>query len=123
VTPAVNQVEVHPYLANDEVRAFNAEHGIATEAWSPIAQGKVLEDPTIVRIAESLGKSPAQVTLRWHIQRGDIVFPKSVTRNRVEENFDLFDFELSGEDMTDITSLDKGERTGPDPDTFNYIPE
>jgi 2,5-diketo-D-gluconate reductase A len=123
VTPAVNQVEVHPYLTNEEVRAFNAEHGIATEAWSPIAQGRVLKDPTLVRIAESLGKSTAQVTLRWHLQRGDIVFPKSVTRSRVEENFDLFDFELSVEDMADITGLDKNERTGPDPDTFNYVPE
>ena len=123
LTPAVNQIEVHPYLANDEVRAFDAEHGIATEAWSPIAQGKVLDDPTIVRIAENVGKTPAQVTLRWHLQRGDIVFPKSVTRSRVEENFDLFDFELSGTDMTDITALDRGERTGPDPDTFNYVPE
>jgi 2,5-diketo-D-gluconate reductase A len=123
VTPAVNQVEIHPYLANEEVRAFDAEHGIATEAWSPIAQGKVLEDPTIVRVADNLGRTPAQVTLRWHIQRGDIVFPKSVTRGRVEENFAIFDFELSDEDMADITGLDKGERTGPDPDTFNYVPK
>jgi 2,5-diketo-D-gluconate reductase A len=123
VTPAVNQIEVHPYLANNEVRAFCAEHGIATEAWSPIAQGGVLEDPAIVRIAEHLDRSPAQVTLRWHLQRGDIIFPKSVTRSRVEENFDLFGFELSGEDMAAIDGLDKGERTGPDPDTFNYIPE
>ena len=123
VTPAVNQVEIHPYLANDEVRAYDAEHGIATEAWSPIAQGKVLQDPVIVRIAENLGRTPAQVTLRWHIQRGDIVFPKSVTRSRVEENFAIFDFELSATDMDDITGLDRGERTGPDPDTFNYVPE
>jgi 2,5-diketo-D-gluconate reductase A len=123
VTPAVNQVEIHPYLTNEEVRAFDSEHGIATEAWSPIAQGRVLDDPTIVRIAEAHGKSPAQVTLRWHIQRGDIVFPKSVTRSRVEENFDIFDFELSGIDMTDITELNRDERTGPDPDTFNYVPE
>ena len=123
VTPAVNQVEIHPYLTNDEVRAFDSEHGIATEAWSPIAQGKVLDDPTITRIAESNAKTPAQVTLRWHLQRGDIVFPKSVTRSRVEENFDVFDFELSGTDMTDISSLDKGERTGPDPDTFDYVPD
>ncbi len=123
VTPAVNQVEVHPYLANNEVRTFCAEHGIAIEAWSPIAQGGVLKDPAIVRIAENLGKSPAQVTLRWHIQRGDIIFPKSVTRSRVEENFDLFSFELSGEDMAAIDGLDKGERTGPDPDTFNMVPE
>jgi 2,5-diketo-D-gluconate reductase A len=123
VTPAVNQIEVHPYLGNEEVRAQNAELGIATEAWSPIAQGKVLEDETLVRIAASLDRTPAQVTLRWHLQRGDIVFPKSVTRSRVEENFALFDFELSGDDMADITALDRGERTGPDPDTFNYIPD
>ena len=123
VTPAVNQIEVHPYFANDEVRAFNSEHGIATEAWSPIAQGNVLKDETVTRIAGNLGKSPAQVTLRWHIQRGDIVFPKSVTRSRVEENFALFDFELSGEDMTAITALDRDGRQGPNPDEFNYIPE
>jgi 2,5-diketo-D-gluconate reductase A len=122
VTPAVNQIEVHPYLSNDEVRAFDAEHGIATEAWSPIAKGNVLDDPTVVRIAEANGKTPAQVTLRWHVQRGDIVFPKSVTRTRVEENFHIFDFELSEADMVDITALDRGERTGPDPDTFNRIP-
>jgi 2,5-diketo-D-gluconate reductase A len=123
IVPAVNQIEVHPYLTQDDVRAFDAEHGIATEAWSPIAQGKVLDDPTIVRIAENLGRTPAQVTLRWHLQRGDIVFPKSVTRSRVEENFALFDFELSGTDMDDITGLDRGERTGPDPDTFDYVPD
>ncbi|MGZ6797855.1 MAG: aldo/keto reductase [Nocardioidaceae bacterium] len=123
VVPAVNQVEIHPYFGNEDVRAFDAEHGIATEAWSPIAQGKVLDDATLVRIAESHGKRPAQVTLRWHIQRGDIVFPKSVTRSRVEENFNIFDFELSGTDMTDITALNKDERIGPDPDTFNYVPE
>jgi len=123
VTPAVNQIEVHPYFTNDEVRAFNSEHGIATEAWSPIAQGNVLQDETVTRIAGNLGRTPAQVTLRWHIQRGDIVFPKSVTRSRVEENFQLFDFELSGEDMTAITALDRDGRQGPDPDEFNYIPE
>jgi 2,5-diketo-D-gluconate reductase A len=122
ITPAVNQIEIHPYLGNEEVRAYDAAHGIATEAWSPIAKGQVLEDPTITRIAQNLGKTPAQVTLRWHVQRGDIVFPKSVTRSRVEENFALFDFELSTEDMTSITALDRGERTGPDPDTFNYVP-
>jgi 2,5-diketo-D-gluconate reductase A len=123
VVPAVNQIELHPYFQNREVDAYGREHGIHTEAWAPIAQGKVLDDPTIVRIAENLGKTPAQVTLRWHLQRGDIVFPKSVTRSRVEENFDLFDFELSGTDMTDITALNQDERTGPDPDTFNYVPE
>ena len=82
--PAVNQIEVHPYFANDEVRAYGSEHGIATEAWSPIAQGKVLDDPVIARVADAHGKTPAQVVLRWHIQRGDIVFPKSVDRERMK---------------------------------------
>ena len=123
VVPAVNQIEVHPYLAQDDVRAFGAEHSIATEAWSPIARGKVLGDPVITAIARRLERSPAQVTLRWHVQRGDIVFPKSVTRSRIEENFRLFDFELTPQDMAAITALDRGERVGPDPDTFNYIPK
>jgi 2,5-diketo-D-gluconate reductase A len=122
VVPAVNQIEVHPYLVQDAVRAFDAEHGIATEAWSPIAQGKVLDDPVIARIAGNRDRTPAQVTLRWHVQRGDIVFPKSVTASRVEENFALFDCELSADEMTDITLLNRDERTGPDPDTFNYVP-
>jgi 2,5-diketo-D-gluconate reductase A len=122
VVPAVNQIEVHPYLAQDELRAFNAQHQIATEAWSPIAQGKVLDDPAVVRVAERVGRTPAQVTLRWHVQRGDIVFPKSVTRSRIEENFALFDFELTEDDLREIDSLNRDERTGPDPDTFNYIP-
>jgi 2,5-diketo-D-gluconate reductase A len=122
--PAVNQIEVHPYFANDEVRAYGQQHGIATEAWSPIAQGKVLDDPVVTRIAESTGKSPAQVVLRWHIQRGDIVFPKSVTPQRIKDNFALFDFELGTEDFDAISALDKGEggRIGPNPDTFDYIP-
>jgi len=122
VRPAVNQIEVHPYLAQDDVRAFDAEHEIVTEAWSPIAQGKVLDDPAIVQIAENLGRTPAQVVLRWHVQRGDVVFPKSVTPQRMEENFALFDFELSEGDMASITGLDRHERTGPDPDTFDYVP-
>ncbi|MDP8939615.1 MAG: aldo/keto reductase [Actinomycetota bacterium] len=122
--PAVNQIEVHPYLANDAVRAYGQEHGIATEAWSPIAQGEVLDDPTINEIAGKVGKTPAQVVLRWHIQRGDIVFPKSVTPSRIKENFELFDFELEQGDVDEISALDKGEdgRTGPHPDTFDYIP-
>lgn len=122
--PAVNQIEVHPYFTNEEVRAYGSEHGIATEAWSPIAQGKVLDDPVITRIAEALGKSPAQVVLRWHIQRGDIVFPKSVTEQRIKDNFALFDFELGDDDLSAISGLDKGEdgRTGPNPDTFDYVP-
>ena len=120
--PAVNQIEVHPYLTQDDLRAFNTAHGIATEAWSPIAQGKVLGDPVITAIADRVGRSAAQVTLRWHLQRGDIVFPKSVTRSRVEENFALFDFELTADDVAAITALNRNERTGPNPDEFNYIP-
>jgi 2,5-diketo-D-gluconate reductase A len=124
VIPAVNQVEVHPFFTNDEVRAYGAEHGIATEAWSPIAQGGVLKDPTISTIAERVGKSTAQVTLRWHVQLGHIVFPKSVTRERVQANFEIFDFELTDEDLMLISALDQGEkgRTGPNPETFDYIP-
>ena len=122
--PAVNQIEVHPYLTNDTVRGYGQEHGIATEAWSPIAQGGVLEDPAITRIAEKAGKTPAQVVLRWHVQRGDIVFPKSVTPSRIGENFDLFDFELGPDEVDEITALDRGEegRTGPHPDTFARVP-
>jgi len=122
IRPAVNQIEVHPYLAQDDVRAFDADHEIVTEAWSPIAQGKVLDDPAVTAIAEQLGRTAAQVVLRWHIQRGDVVFPKSVTRERIEQNLALFDFELGTDQMATLTGLDRGERTGPDPDTFNYIP-
>ena len=122
VRPAVNQIEVHPYLTQDEVRAFGAEHGIVTEAWAPIAKGKVADDAVIQGIAAQVGRTPAQVTLRWHVQRGDVVFPKSVTRARVEENFHIFDFELDEEAMSAISALDRGERTGPDPDSFNYVP-
>jgi 2,5-diketo-D-gluconate reductase A len=122
VRPAVNQIEVHPYLAQDDVRAFDADHEIVTEAWSPIAKGTVLDDPAIVQIAENVGRTPAQVVLRWHVQRGDVVFPKSVTPERIQQNFDIFDFELSEGDMASITGLDRHERTGPDPDTFDYIP-
>ncbi|BBX06541.1 aldo/keto reductase [Mycolicibacterium aichiense] len=123
--PAVNQIEVHPYFANDELRAYGTDHTILTEAWSPIAQGAVLGDPVIGKIAERLGKSPAQVTLRWHIERGDIVFPKSVTPERIKENLEIFDFELSDDDIDAITALDKGEagRQGPNPDDFNWIPD
>jgi 2,5-diketo-D-gluconate reductase A len=119
VPPAVNQIEVHPYLTQDEVRGFCNEHGIAVEAWSPIAQGAVLDDPAIRAIADRVGKTPAQVVLRWHIQRGDIVFPKSATPDRIRENIDIFDFELSATDVEDITVLNKNERTGPDPDKFD----
>ena len=124
VAPAVNQIEVHPYFTNDEVRAYGAEHRILTEAWSPIAQGAVLDDPTITAIAERIGRSPAQVTLRWHIQRGDIVFPKSVTPARIKENFAIFDFELDEDDMAAVSALDKGEdgRNGAHPDKFAHVP-
>ena len=120
--PAVNQIEVHPYLTNETVRGYGAAHGIVTEAWSPIAQGKVLDDPVIVRVAEAVGRTPAQVTLRWHLQRGDIVFPKSVTPARMRENFDLFDFELDERQMAEITGLNRDERTGGNPDTMTWIP-
>ena len=118
VIPAVNQIEVHPYLTQDEVRAFCAEHQIAVEAWSPLGKGGVLGDPVVRSVAERAGKTPAQVVLRWHIQRGDIVFPKSVTPDRIRENIRVFDFELSAADVEDITMLNKNERTGPDPDKF-----
>ena len=123
--PAVNQIEVHPYFGNETVRAYGTEHNIVTEAWSPIAQGNVLDDATVTRIAEALGRSPAQVVLRWHIERGDVVFPKSVTPERIKENFELFDFELSDADIDEITALSKGEdgRQGGNPDEFDYIPD
>jgi 2,5-diketo-D-gluconate reductase A len=122
--PAVNQIELHPYLLNEEVRAYGEERGIATEAWSPIAQGEVLDDPLITEISERLGRTPAQVVLRWHIQRGSIVFPKSSTPERIRENFDIFDFELEPGDVEAIESLDRGEagRTGPHPNRFDYAP-
>jgi 2,5-diketo-D-gluconate reductase A len=122
VVPAVNQIEVHPFLTQDEARAANAENGVATEAWSPLAQGLVVDSPVIAGIAKTYDKSPAQVALRWTIQRGDIVFPKSVTAERIRENFEIFDFELSEADMGVITALDIGHRTGPNPDEFNWIP-
>jgi 2,5-diketo-D-gluconate reductase A len=119
IPPAVNQIEVHPYLTQDDLRQFCAEHQIAVEAWSPIARGRALEDPTIRSIARRVGKTPAQVILRWHIDRGDIVFPKSVNPDRIRENIDIFDFELSGEDVEAISALNRNERIGPDPDTFD----
>ncbi|MDT0262517.1 aldo/keto reductase [Jatrophihabitans lederbergiae] len=122
IRPAVNQIELHPYLTQDELRAFDADHEIATEAWSPIAQGAVLSDPTILELARTYGKTPAQVVLRWHLQLGNIVFPKSVTPGRVRENFDIFDFEISTGDLGLISALNKSERIGPDPDTFDYVP-
>ncbi|MGY4644717.1 aldo/keto reductase [Cellulomonas sp. URHB0016] len=122
VVPAVNQIEVHPYLTQTGLRALAFEHGIAVEAWSPLAQGAVLGDETIGRIARAHGRTPAQVVLRWHLQHGHVVFPKSVTRARVEENIDLFGFTLSDEDLMAVDALNRDERTGPDPDTFDRVP-
>ncbi|MDH6521761.1 2,5-diketo-D-gluconate reductase A [Streptomyces sp. SAI-135] len=119
VTPAVNQIELHPALQQNELRAFHAEHGIATEAWSPLAQGAVLKDEPIVQIAGSHGVSPAQVVLRWHLQSGNVVIPKSVTPERIRQNLDVFGFELSDADMDAIAGLDRGLRTGPEPATLN----
>jgi 2,5-diketo-D-gluconate reductase A len=121
IPPAVDQIEVNPYLTQDELRGFCAEHQIAVEAWSPIARGGALQDPTIDDIARNVGKTPAQVILRWHIERGDIVFPKSVNPDRIRENIDIFDFELTGEDVEAISALNRNERTGPDPDRFDGI--
>ena len=123
--PAVNQIEVHPYFTNDAVRAYGIEHTILTEAWSPIAQGDVLDDPVVGQIAQKVAKTPAQVVLRWHIERGDIAFPKSSTPQRIKENIDIFDFELSDDQIDELTGLDRGEagRRGPDPDTFDWIPK
>ena len=122
VVPAVNQIELHPYLLNEEVRSYGEEHGIATEAWSPLKQGEVLRDPVIVEIAERAARTPAQVVLRWHVQRGNIVFPKSTTPERIRENFELFDFELEPGDVERINGLDRGEagRNGPHPDRMAY---
>ncbi|MCO5999313.1 aldo/keto reductase [Actinoallomurus rhizosphaericola] len=120
VVPALNQIELHPYLQQEDLRAFHAEHGIATEAWSPLASGgELLKDDTIARIAAEHGKTPAQVILRWHLQIGNVVIPKSVTPSRIRENIEVFDFELSDDDLAAIAGLNRDERTGPDPDTFN----
>jgi 2,5-diketo-D-gluconate reductase A len=118
VTPAINQVELHPRLQQPGLRREHAELGIVTEAWSPLAQGALLDDPVIRGLAEAHGRTPAQVVLRWHLQLGNVVIPKSVTPGRIEENFDLFGFELDAADMEAVAALDRGERIGPDPDTF-----
>jgi 2,5-diketo-D-gluconate reductase A len=118
VRPTVNQIELHPRLQQAELRAWHADHGIVTEAWSPLAQGDLLDDETIGAIAERHGKTPAQAILRWHLQLGNVVFPKSVTPGRIRENIELFDFELSDAEMAEFERLDRGERIGPDPGTF-----
>jgi 2,5-diketo-D-gluconate reductase A len=116
--PTVNQIELHPLLQQVELRAWHAEHGIATEAWSPLAQGEVLKDDTLVTIAAHHERTVAQVILRWHLQIGNVVIPKSVTPARVRENLDIFDFELTEDDLAAIARLDAGHRTGPDPASF-----
>lgn len=117
--PAVNQIELHPTLAQRDLRQYDANHAIATEAWSPLGQGTLLDNPTIVTVAKELDRTPAQVIIRWHLQLGNIVIPKSVTPSRIAENFDVFTFELDAQAMEAINRLDKGSRVGPDPATFS----
>ena len=124
VVPAVNQIEVHPYFGNEAARKASLDQGTLVEAWSPIAQGAVLDDPEVERIAGEVGRTPSQVVLRWHVQRGDIVFPKSNRIERMKENAALFDFTLDSAQMDALTGLDRGAkgRRGPDPDTFDMMP-
>jgi len=122
VVPAVNQIELHPYLQQAELRAFHAEHGIVTEAWSPLGQGKgLLDDPALAAIAAKHGKTPAQVAIRWQLELGDVVIPKSVTPSRIVENIGVTDFALDGDDLAAIAALESGQRYGPDPATFDYV--
>ncbi|MCV7434559.1 aldo/keto reductase [Mycolicibacterium bacteremicum] len=120
IVPAVNQIELHPRLPQQELRDLHAELGIATEAWSPLGQGGLLDDPAVTAVAQAHGKTPAQVLIRWHLQLGNIVIPKSVNPDRIASNFDVFDFELTEQDTASIASLDDGTRLGPDPRTFNF---
>lgn len=124
VAPVINQVEVHPFFANEDVRSANRRHRVVTEAWAPIARGAVGDDEQIGEIASRLGRTPAQVALRWHIQRGDVVFPKTTHSERLRSNFDVLDFELSPEQMSVVDGLDRGPagRMGPDPDVFDWVP-
>ncbi|MCB8957190.1 MAG: aldo/keto reductase [Nocardioides sp.] len=125
VVPAVNQIEVHPYFGNEAARAASHDRGVAVEAWSPIAQGAVLDDEVLGKIAAAHGKTVSQVTLRWHVERGDIVFPKTTHEERMRENFEIFDFSLTPDEVAAISALDRGAegRRGPDPDTFDWIPD
>jgi 2,5-diketo-D-gluconate reductase A len=122
--PAVNQVEAHPYFPNDEIRAYGREHGILTQAWSPLAQGTAISDAVVVAVAERVARTPSQVILRWHIQRGDVVFPKTTSTARMRQNIDIFGFELSLDDLEQLSALQRGEagRLGPRPDTFDWVP-
>jgi 2,5-diketo-D-gluconate reductase A len=119
VVPAVNQVELHPQMTQAALRRFHDEHGIVTEAWSPLARGAMLGRVPIVSLAEKYAKTPAQLILRWHLQLGNVVIPKSVTRARIRENLAIFDFEIADDDMAEISAMDTGTRIGPDPVTFN----
>jgi diketogulonate reductase-like aldo/keto reductase len=122
VVPAINQIELHPRLSQAEMRAFHAKHGILTEAWSPLGQGQgLLDDPTLAAIAAAHDRSPAQVVLRWHLQLGNVVIPKSVTPSRIAENIDVFGFDLTDDDMAAIDGLDVGGRIGPDPTRMNWM--
>ena len=123
VVPAVNQIEAHPYLTQTSLISFGEGNGVATEAWSPLGRGAVLDDPGISSVAQVHGKTPAQVVLRWHLQRNSIVFPKSMSVARMRENFDVFDFELTNAEMERISALNRDERVGPDPDTMAWIPD
>lgn len=120
VAPVLNQVELHPDFAQADVRAFHAAHNIATEAWSPLGQGKgLLDDPVLRQLGEKHGRTPAQVALRWHLQLGNVVIPKSVTPSRIRENIDVFGFELDDADMAAVAGLDAGNRIGDNPDDVN----
>jgi len=118
IRPAVNQIELHPALPQDELRAFNAENDIVTQAWSPLASGELLANPVLATIGTKYGKSAAQVMIRWHLQLGNVVIPKTVTPSRIKENFEVFDFRLDNDDMAAIADLETGVRTGGDPDVF-----
>jgi 2,5-diketo-D-gluconate reductase A len=120
IVPAVNQIELHPLLPQRELRELHASLGVATEAWSPLGQGSLLTNATVTRLADAHGKTPAQVLIRWHNQLGNIVIPKSVNPERIVSNFDVFDFELSEQDIASIAALEDGTRLGPDPRTFNF---
>lgn len=120
IVPAVNQIELHPLFPQTELREVHAQRGIATEAWAPLGRGALLDHPTIASVAKDSGRTPAQVLLRWHLQLGNIVIPKSVNPTRIASNFDVFDFELSADQMAAIASLDDGTRLGPNPRTFTY---
>ena len=121
VIPVLNQIELHPWLPQLDMRAVHAEYGIATESWSPLASGQLIDDPTLTVIAAKHSKSTAQVMIRWHLQQGLIVLPKSVTPSRIAENIDVFGFQLDDEDMATIAGMENGHRTGPDPDDFLYM--